>query len=277
MLLIAFGASTMLTMSIMKEGDGRTHIVFGEYEAYATNHGLEPNGAVWYYMQDFRKGEGLQYRWLEEAAEEKVQQFTGALTAQYNGPNRSTVQVFMDGGKSEYYVQFLILANGWETDGINGSPVQFRDLSPVDYELSRFFHSDVTPKYGKIATPDREQVIQLTNISLPAVLNEHRWLVIGVNKIDPDAEIDFSIGTTHIDEVEWLSRDIPGPGDAVWDIALIHPKYLTESETGINITSDTPGSITDMFWSQRTYPDSQYRDQVAIPLGLEFADLECER
>ncbi|MCK4720981.1 hypothetical protein KAU08_09990, partial [bacterium] len=287
MLLIAFGMSTMLTMSIMKEGDGRTHIVFGEYEAYATNHGLEPNGAVWFYMQDFRKGEGLQYRWLEEAAAEMPDDLTGI----YNGDDQSTVQVFMDGPDYQFYRQYFLLANGWEPDGIWGSPIGFRIdspgehefsvaywvVSPVEIELFRFFHSDVTPKYGKIAISDPDQIIQLTTISLPAVLNEYRWVVIGVNKTNPDVEIDFSIGTTHIDEVEWLSRDIPGPGDAVWDIALIHPKYLTESETGINITSDTPGSIIDMFWSQRTYPDSQYRDQVAIPLGLEFADLECER
>ncbi len=273
MLLIAFGASTMLTMSIMKEGDGSTHIVFGEYEGYATNHGLEPNGAVWFYMQDFRRGEGLQYRWLEVV----MHQEAASLRIIRPGTGRDQVQIFMDTGISEVYLQFFKLAIGLELDGIDESPGETTELLPVDQELLRFFHTDITPKFGALNTAGSGSTFQLTNISTPVGLHEHRWLVIGVNKTDPSASLDFSIGTTHIDEVEWLSRGIPGPGDAVWDIALIHPKYLTESETGINITSDTPGSIIDMFWSQRTYPDSQYRDQVAIPLGLEFADLECER
>lgn len=52
MLLLAFGASTMLTTSIIKEDDGSLRLGVGEYKAYETDHGFEPNGAVWFYMRD---------------------------------------------------------------------------------------------------------------------------------------------------------------------------------------------------------------------------------
>ncbi|MCX6646378.1 MAG: glycosyltransferase family 39 protein [bacterium] len=60
MLLLALGASTMLTTSIIREGDGRLRVAYGEYKVYQTNHGLEPDGAVWFYMQDLKEGADIQ-------------------------------------------------------------------------------------------------------------------------------------------------------------------------------------------------------------------------
>ena len=41
--------------------------------------------------------------------------------------------------------------------------------------------------------------------------------------------------------------------------------------------SQYPGMLRDLMWVQRNYPDSQYRNETARPLDLEFADIPCMR
>jgi hypothetical protein len=76
------------------------------------------------------------------------------------------------------------------------------------------------------------------------------------------------------DDGIWLAKDLPGLGMSRWDIFLIPPAYIDRPTCEISLSSPTRGTITSIVWTQRNYPDSQYRDNVAKPLGLEFSDIQ---
>jgi hypothetical protein len=102
----------------------------------------------------------------------------------------------------------------------------------------------------------------------------HQWMAIAVNRIGLLPGYSFSVNGVAFDDGIWLAKDLPGLGMSRWDIFLIPPAYIDRPTCEISLSSPTRGTITSIVWTQRNYPDSQYRDNVAKPLGLEFSDIQ---
>jgi len=410
MALFAFGAITTLTMSTIKEGDrwrphaslracGRTRIAWGETIAYKRDDGLFPTGAAWYYMQDFRKGKGLQYSWIEDGTRQ------AAIDLFHPGSDafpRDRPALYV-GRESQAYLNYFLLADGWEFDEMRGPFLNFivrneppemppgvaidwsaapprlmqtvyvedepvpelgflsgptginafvgRDAIPVligqeglvgiptlvaysgwhvgysyagldllvpgpqggsqadgtlecERELIRFFHTDPLPRMhvrldpeersgqpvefpggfvtsleGTVATGTANTLFlrDVDELSWISTVEPERWMALAIHRQGLLPQYDLFVNEKQIEEPMWLGHNLPGRMLARWDIILIPPDCLESSQVDFRLEARIPGSIFDIFWVQRDYPDCQYVSQVARPLGLEFADIACLR
>jgi hypothetical protein len=123
--ILAFGASTMLTMSIIREGDKGTRLAWGEYMSYGGPHGKFPDGAAWYFMRDFHDGKDLEYAWIETGARKAVDSLFSPSSAVLT-ENISPIYV---GRQSAAFVQYDLMASGWRFDSARGAFVNFTDSS----------------------------------------------------------------------------------------------------------------------------------------------------
>jgi len=121
MVLLSAGALTMLTMSTIKTGDG-VKIAWGDTVSYARSDGLSPTGSAWFYMQDFRVGDGFQYGWIEDGAREAADTVFNPESDVFIGFNPP----IFAGKLSQVYLNYHLLASGWKMEEIRGSFIIFR-------------------------------------------------------------------------------------------------------------------------------------------------------
>jgi hypothetical protein len=375
MAILAFGASTMLTLSIIKDGDRGLRKVWGEYMSYGGPHGKFPDGAAWFFMRDFHQGKDLEYAWIETGARKTADDLFGPGSEVFAD---ASSPIFV-GRQSAAFLQYDLMASGWRFDSAHGTFVNFvneslqtgsapiifqtsdvSQASPSDppflsnpgnlrvylgidavpallsmttpsgspllsdlggwslaesfdgldilqssrfggssdgsiareKELARFFRTDPLPRHhaplnstdeithnGKLQT-DRNGHVRIDDVSeLRWTVNAepHQWMAVALNRVGLYPEYILSIDGTPVNEGRWLAKDIPGYGLSRWDILLIPPEYIDKSSIAIAINCRVRGSILDLMTIQRNYPDSQYRNQTARKLGLEFGDIEVMR
>jgi len=381
MLLFIAGALTMLTVSTIRDCDGRTRIAWGDTISYARDDGLSPTGAAWYFMQDFRSGDGLQYSWIEDGARQAVEDLFPTEQESYS-TGESPIYI---GNISQIYINYFLLAKGWNFDSIRGPFLNFTANAPADWArppiaqtvyqgdepvpelvhignpgtMNIMLGRDVIPQFlvdeGEIGVPNltsvggwkvgysyagldiamsgggssrsdgilqcervllntfytdilpRNHVALLPSGNVPgitggavtshngneieegeypgldhvseviwtATVSPDHWLALAVNRTGLLPEFDIFVNGTHVEDPVWLARNVEGAMMSRWDIVFIPPEYLTGTECEFRIESLTVGSVFDIFWVQRNYPDCQFKNETAIPLGLDFAEYDC--
>jgi len=390
MLLLILGALSTLTVSTIKGGDGRVRLAWGKTISYARDDGLSPTGSMWFFMQNFRHGAGIQSSWVEFGARGTAGKLLRyeSDTLHSNGP-----PIFV-GSESQVFLNYFLLAGGcWKFETVRGPFVEFslqpgppgaaiakegdisrmlqtvyvgdkplpelgflsnpgdinvllgRDAiprlirqqgsvgapmlsdvggwhvahsfsgldilqsSPVagmsdgtiecERELYRFFHTDALPRMhvriiqsndpfadmsGGVVTSHNgspkeydsrmylDRVSELTWISHP---QPHRWLALALNRTGLLPAYRVSVNGVPVQNPDFLVRNVAGYGLTRWDILLIPPEYISSPVSEFRLEANLPGSVFDIFWVQRTYPDCQYKNEIARPLRLEFRDLSC--
>ena len=166
-------------------------------------------------------------------------------------------------------------------------------------ELYRFFHTDAIPHQhislindegvqamsgGEVTGGEFESLIEpkqvLTNVKSFEFIGKTipgRWLVLAINNDTLIRGYSISIDDMELVEPETLARNLPGYGFSHWDLVLIPPELIRKEKTIFTIVPTVPGTIFDIYFCQRTYPDYQYRNETARKLGLEFQDIICIR
>jgi hypothetical protein len=190
----------------------------------------------------------------------------------------------------------------WALDGLDVlESWQYAGLADgtiaCETELARFFNSDPLPRYhvqiaaspesgtdiaGSVTKHDGHLVAGPEGIRLEDISNltwtcrpiPHNWMAVAINRVGRLPTYSVSVNGSEVKDGKWLAKDIPGYGQSMWDIFLVPPKYIEGPSVDLAIGSPIRGSIIGIFWVQRNYPDSQYRDWVARPLGLEFSDID---
>ena len=387
MVLFVMGALTMLTTSIIRDGDRGTRIAWADYSAYSWNHGLEPTGSAWFVMQDIKNGERLQYEWIEKAA--------GEVTLELFTPGApdyicDELQPIYLGGESQVFLNYQLISTGWHFDGKYGPFLKFtrddpsdpngpkhmiqtayignepvpelaflsttneshvllgRDALPrliqqsestitptltgisgwhvgwsfdgldilvpgetggasdgsldVEEELFRFFNRYPHPRYHvdllnpRQFIPDPEGVGDfsgvgyeygqgyygsyvkgITDYSWTCTPDPHQWTALAINRYGMTHNYRLSINGEEITDKIFLEHNIEGFGLSRWEIHLIPPWYFDGESVEFRLESQIPGDLYGIMWTQRNFPDSQYRDDVAIPNELEFTDIEVWR
>ncbi len=383
MLLFIAGALTMLTVSTIKDGDGRTRLAWGETITYTRNDGLSPTGAAWYFMQDFREGEGLQHSWIEDGARHAVEELFDPNISSYSASD-SPIYI---GNISQPYINYFLLVNGWDFDAVRGPFLNFTTEAPPDWArppivqtvyrgddpipelsfintpgtmnlmmgrdaipqilvdegepgapfltsgagwtvgyshsgldilmsgggsmradgslqceidlLGTFYndvlprnHVDLIPDYtvpgrtgGSVTSHNGEVqpeatypgIERLTELAWTSTVSPDHWLALAVNRVGLLPEFETYVNDTLVEDPIWLAKNIEGAMMSRWDIVLIPPEYLTSADCEFKIEAIMAGSVYNILWVQRNYPDCQFRNETAIPLGLDFAEYDCVR
>jgi hypothetical protein len=382
MLLFIAGALSMLTTSIIKDGDGRTRITWANTTVYKRGHDKFPTGSAWFFMQDFRQGKSMLYGWMEDGTREIADELLNPDSDSFyihSGP-------LYIGSESQTYLNYFLMANGWNFDAKRGPFINFTATRPdevaplivqtiyqgdevvnelailsnpfnleaiigldamphfvelegrvgmpsllamygwhrigsydgldiivpgmgggqsdgtVDCEkaLFRFFYTDSLPRYhvnlageegsatvmrGQITSHDgkiqeyeeRSYLDDILEAEWTINPTPHRWLALAINRGGLLPHYTLEVNGQVLDDPLMLAANLPGYLQSQWDIFVIPPGLVDSGEMNFRLESITRGDIYDIYWVQRNYPDCQYRDQTARPLGLEFSDIVCER
>jgi len=116
MVLICMGATTMLTHSTVKEGDGPVQIKYADTISYSRDTGLHPTGSVWFYMHNFKNGVGFKDAWLELSA----RSLTFGLFRTNGEAFEFDDSAMFIGSESTDYLNFYLLADGWKYETKRG-------------------------------------------------------------------------------------------------------------------------------------------------------------
>jgi hypothetical protein len=386
--LFATASLTMLTTAINKYGDRGVRIEWGKTITYARNDGLNPTGSAWFFMQDFRKGTGFQYTWIEKGAQDAAIRLFDPNSSGFVGSDSPPIYV---GSESEVFLNYFLLTTGWSCRGERGEFVTFTredifssedapdllmqtayvgekrvpeyaflsdarqgniflgresmarlisqdsetespTLSPasgwhvfssaygldilapglgggvsdgtleVERSLFRFFNRyplaryhvefsdtrDETPlEYGgRLISHDGDlgrgyytpMIRGAKNASWECIVEPGQWLALAVNRFGINYNYQIFVNDELLtDDAITLDHDLEGFGLSRWDIFLIPPWLFNSDHARFSFKSELPADLLDIVVAQRNYPDSQYRDSVAIPNGLEFSEIECWR
>jgi len=381
-LIFIFAAITTMTLGIVSNGDKGMRIAWGQSTSLGSSHGKYPLGAVWSFMQDFRQGLNLQYRWVEEGASRAAKEVFFPKAPPFYAAG-SPIYV---GKQSQIFLNYTLLCNGWLFNSSQGrfetfrrlymegnplsAPLQMqtvyasdepapeigflsnplllrvyigRDAMPTlvtqqsasgapvindlvgwhvqwalngldileawqyagladgslacEKELYRFFHTSALPHQhvlisssstpeseitgvvkehdGRLAAgPEGVRLENLSRLTWSCVPESHQWMAVAVNRVGLLPGYSVSVNGVEIKDGVWLAKNLQGYGQSMWDIYLIPPKYVEGAAVKIDIVGTVRGSVLGIIWMQRNYPDSQYRNEVARPLGLEFSDIK---